>query len=274
MASFEYRGPIRLVVFDWAGTTVDHGCFAPVVPFVDAFAAEGIEISLATARGPMGLHKKDHVRTLGRLPEVSAKWQQQHGRAFEETDVERMYARLLEPEVTQTIAERSSLIDETLPAVEQLRSRGIKIGATTGYFREAAEPVAARAAEAGFQPDLSLCVDDVPAGRPAPWGIFRTMQELEVFPPAAVVKVGDTVPDIGEGRNAGAWSVGVTRTGNEVGLTATEFAELRGDRKRGLLATAEAKLREAGAHFVVESVADVPKLVQRIEHMLSGGQRP
>ncbi len=42
-----YRGPLQLVVFDWAGTTVDHGCFAPVVPFQELFRARGVDLTVA-----------------------------------------------------------------------------------------------------------------------------------------------------------------------------------------------------------------------------------
>ncbi len=62
---------IRLVIFDWAGTTIDHGSLAPLAPFLRAFAEKGVEISPDEARGPMGLHKKDHIRALLQLPAVA-----------------------------------------------------------------------------------------------------------------------------------------------------------------------------------------------------------
>ena len=33
---------IEAVIFDWAGTTVDYGCFAPLKGFIDAFASKGV----------------------------------------------------------------------------------------------------------------------------------------------------------------------------------------------------------------------------------------
>ena len=54
----------KLVIFDMAGTIIDHGCFAPISAFVRAFGSMGIEILVAEARGPMGLHKRDHIQTL------------------------------------------------------------------------------------------------------------------------------------------------------------------------------------------------------------------
>lgn len=274
MSDFEYRGPVKLVVFDWAGTTVDFGCFAPVAPFIQVFADSGIEVTLEQARGPMGMHKKDHVRVLGQLPEVAKQWQLIHDRDFVEEDVDTLYQRLLQPEVTRAIAEASELIPGMVEAAERLRKRGVKIGATTGYFREAANGVVERAAASGYAPDVSLCVDDVPSGRPAPWGMFAIMQQLDVYPPTAVVKVGDTVPDIGEGRNAGAWTVGITRTGNDVGLTEEHLASLSGDQRKQRIDAAAKKLLDAGAHWVLETAADIPELLPEIEKRIADGQRP
>jgi phosphonoacetaldehyde hydrolase len=68
-------GPrIRLVVFDWAGTTVDHGSRAPVAAFVRAFAGHGVEVTPDEARGPMGLHKRDHIRAMLQMPAVARRW--------------------------------------------------------------------------------------------------------------------------------------------------------------------------------------------------------
>src|SRR5439155_26853980 len=159
-------------------------------------------------------------------------------------------------------------------AVEELRRRGVTVGGTTGYFRAAAERVAAAAERRGYAPDIHLCPDDVPAGRPAPWMVFRIMEAAGVFPPAAVLKVGDTVPDVEEGRNAGAWSVGVTDTGSEVGCTAEEFAALPAGEREERVGAARRKLTAAGAHAVIPSAADVPILLDQLAERLRRGERP
>lgn len=274
MTNFDYRGPIKLVVFDWAGTTVDYGCFAPVRPFMDVFAAAGVEITTAEARGPMGMHKRDHVRALGTNPAIAARWQARHGRAFTEDDVERLYAQLLSPEVARGITAASRVIPGMADVAKQLRGRGIKIGGTTGYFRQAAEPVYEAAARDGYAPDANVCVDDVPAGRPAPWGIFKIMQALDVYPPAAVIKVGDTLPDVGEGRNAGVWTIGVTRTGSDLGMTEEQTAALPAAELRRRLDEIGARLRAAGAHVVLDSATQLVELLPEIESRMARGERP
>jgi phosphonoacetaldehyde hydrolase len=259
------RTPIRLVVFDWAGTTVDCGCFAPVVPFVEAFREFGVEISTGEAREPMGLGKRDHVRAIADMPRVAKRWREVHGRDVTDADVNRMYHEQFIPRQMACVPEYCGLVPGLLTCVERLRSRDIKIATSTGYFAEAAEIVYDRAATQGYRPDLNSCPSDVRAGRPAPWMIFRAMEQLDVYPPAAVVKVGDTAPDIEEGLNAGAWTVGVTHTSSDMGLAETDLAALSKEERVRRAGVVAERLRAAGAHFVMDSVADLPNLLAEIE---------
>jgi len=265
---------IRLVIFDWAGTTVDHGCFAPVAPFVDALAHFGVQITLAEAREPMGVAKRDHLRALFEMPRVGQLWRAAHGRAWTEADLDRVYEEQFMPRQLESVRTHCRLIVGLLDSVAWLRERGIKIGTTTGYFAEAAQITWREAAAQGYAPDHNVSPADVPAGRPAPWMIYRNMEALGVYPPAAVVKIGDTVPDIEEGLAAGVWSVGVTRTGSDVGMTVEEFAALAPAGQHERVVRARQKLVSAGAHLVIDSVAEVPDLVTRINGFLADGERP
>jgi phosphonoacetaldehyde hydrolase len=264
---------IRLVVLDWAGTSIDFGCLAPAGAFAVAFAARGVDVTPAEARGPMGLHKKDHLRAMFAAPAVAAKWRAATGADWSETDVAALYADVTPRQVAA--AERySDLIPGLVAAVAELRSRGVKVATTTGYFRAAADVVAAAAARQGFVPDFATCADDVPAGRPAPWMIFRAMEATGVYPPAAVAKVGDTRIDVEDGLNAGVWSVGVTESSSEVGLGAAEFAALPAGERAARVARAGATLRAAGAHAVIPTVAELPALVADLNRRLAAGGRP
>jgi len=221
----------------------------------------------------MGLHKRDHIRALLEMPAVARRFRAAIGRDSNEQDVERLYREFI-PLQLGVIADYSRLVPGLLGCVAALHERGISIGATTGYFREAAERVYAEARPQGYIPDCCLCAEDVPQGRPAPWMIFRIMEALRIYPPSVVVKVGDTVPDIEEGRNAGVWSVGVTPTSNEVGCLEEEFAALPPEVQRLKLAAAQRKLEAAGAHAVIRSLAEIPALILTLQARLNLGERP
>ena len=166
------------------------------------------------------------------------------------------------------------LIPGTLEAVAEIRARGYKIGSTTGYPRSVADIAARQAMEQGYEPDVMVCADEVPAGRPEPWMLLRAMEEMRVFPPGAVVKVGDTVADIAEGLNAGAWTVGITRTGNYVGLARAETIAMPAGQLAELVRGAAATLRRAGAHYLIGSIGELPPVLDEIEIRLALGERP
>lgn len=265
---------IRLVVFDWAGTTVDHGCFAPVLPFVEAFAAAGVALAPDEVRAPMGLHKLDHVRAILAMPSVAARFRAAHGRDAGEDDALRIYEKEFVPRQLAALRGAGRPVPGACEAVRWLRQRGIAVGSSTGYFRDALDAVAAEARAHGYAPDFAFCPSDVPAARPAPWMIQRNMEAAGVYPPAAVLKIGDTLPDVEEGRNAGVWSAAVARTGSLVGLTAESLAALPPSEQASRVASARETLLAGGAHFVVDSVADLPTLVPEIDARLARGERP
>jgi len=269
-----YRGPVKLVILDWAGTTLDYGCYAPAVVFVEVYKRRGVEITMEQARRPMGLKKLDHIRAISQQDEVAKLWKQVHGKECTEADVQDMFEKDFVPLQVACIADYSKLIPGTVEAVNELKSRGIKIGSTTGYFTEAMEINLREAKKQGYVPDVNACASDVPAGRPEPWMVMSNMQQARVFPPAAVVKVDDTKPGIAEGLNAGTWTIGVAKTGNEVGLNEKELAALPAEEVKRKVEQAAEGLAQAGAHYVVESIADVPAIITEIEQRLKTGDRP
>jgi phosphonoacetaldehyde hydrolase len=221
----------------------------------------------------MGVHKKDHIRELLQVPAISRRWLERHGSDATENDVDDLYRRFI-PLQMDVIDEFVGLVPGLLDCVEELKSKGIAIGATTGYFRSAADRVYQAAAAQGYRPDQCVCAEEVPAGRPAPWMIFRIMEALGVFPAAAVVKVGDTVPDIGEGLAAGAWSVGVLRSSSDVGCTEKEWDALPQMEQSQRLASCREKLLAAGAHAVVETLDEVPTVLNDLNARLKRGEKP
>lgn len=268
-----YAGPVRAVVFDWAGTTVDHGSRAPVAAFAEVFRRRGVELTAGQIRGPMGTAKRDHILMLTGLEAVREAWTFANGRPPSEEDVDEMFGEF-ELLLVETAASRTQLIPGTLETVAWCRERGIRVGSSSGYGRGIMGEILPIAREQGYKPDSLVCPEDVPAGRPYPWAMYRSAMDLDVYPMAAIVKVGDTVADIEEGLNAGSWTVGLARSGNELGLDEDEVEALDPKALTARLEPVYDRLRRAGAHCVVDTIADVPGVLDDISARLRGGERP
>ena len=260
----------KAVVFDWAGTMVDFGSFAPVGVFVELFAGFGVTVSADEARAPMGMAKRDHIAAMMAMPRIAEAWAERHGAPPGEVDLGRAYAAFL-PMSEQVAAKYATLVPGAKDAVDALRARGLAIGSTTGYTRSIMEHVLPVAAAQGYVPDNVVCSDDVSEGRPAPLGMYKCFAELGVYPPSVVVKVDDTAPGIGEGTAAGCLTVGVALSGNLVGLSPEELGALFADEVAGLRASASSQLRAAGADHVIDTVADLPALLDQLEQSAGSG---
>jgi phosphonoacetaldehyde hydrolase len=262
---------IQAAILDWAGTVVDHGSRAPMGAFVRAFAEFGVAISVADARGPMGMAKWDHIRAVGRIPSVAVAWRARHGRDFAEGDVDAIF-QVFEPMNIAAVRDHADIIPGTIAAIDALRGRGIRIAGTTGYTRPIMNVLEPLAAAAGYAPELTVCAGDLPAGRPTPLMMWYAMAKLGVWPAASAMKVDDTAPGIGEGKAAGTWTVGIALTGNATGLSAEELAALSQSDRTRLRDHAAAELRDAD--MVIDSVAGLPQAVAAIDARLAARQRP
>lgn len=264
---------LEMVVTDWAGTAVDFGSVAPIVALETAFATKGITVTRPLLRLFMGIAKKDHIREVLALPEVAEQWHSRFGTAHTEADVESIYADFT-PRMMDEIAASAILIPGVAAFAEAIRARNLRHGATTGYTRVMMERLMAGAAEQGYAPEISLCPEDVDGGRPHPWMCCKLAIDLRVTALSSAVKIGDTPSDIAEGLNAGMWTIGVTTTGNEVGLSQAEWLALNPVAQSALREVAAAKLLAAGAHYVVDAAADSLPILDAIDERLARGQRP
>jgi phosphonoacetaldehyde hydrolase len=252
---------------------MDYGCYAPAVVFVQVYERKGVPITMAEAREPMGAHKKVHIRMISKMDGVAERWEKVHGRRPTEEDVDAMFEDFV-PLQLACLADYADLIPGCLEAVADFRTRGLKIGSTTGYTGEMMELLLAEAKTRGYEPDASVCATDVPAGRPYPFMCLKNAIDLQVYPMEATVKVGDTLPDIDEGLNAGMWTIGLAKTGNEIGLSEAEIAALAPDVYEAKLARAYKRMHQTGAHYVVDGISDVPPLLDDINARLARGERP
>jgi phosphonoacetaldehyde hydrolase len=163
----------------------------------------------------------------------------------------------LSPLMREQAARAAQLIDGAVVVVEALRAEGIKVASSTGYTREMMLPVLQAAAAQGYTPDHVVCSGETPQGRPGPLMIYQACAELGVWPLSRVVKVDDTAAGVQEGRAAGCFTVGISASGNEVGLSRDALLGLPVADRVARIGHAETSLRAAGADLVIETVAQL-----------------
>lgn len=259
---------LEAVIFDWAGTTVDFGCFAPVQAFVEIFKEYGIEVTMKETREPMGMLKWDHIHTMLSMPRINQCWKELYGRDFTDADVNEMHDKFTEKlmGILDQFTEPKPYVVET---VQILREMGLKIGSTTGYTDEMMKVVTAGAKEKGYEPDYWISPNGVNnQGRPYPYMIFRNMEELKIKDVHHVVKVGDTISDIKEGVAAGVITVGILEGSSLMGLSEDEFYKLNEQEKTKLYDTLTKEYVDAGADYVIVSCKELPALLNNIEQII------
>jgi phosphonoacetaldehyde hydrolase len=268
-----YRGPIEAVILDWAGTTMDFGCMAPAVVFVEVFKRKRVPITMEEARAPMGAHKRVHIQKITELESVRRRWQEVHGRPPTDDDVGAMFAEFV-PLQLECLSTYSKLIPGTLEVVRELRARNIKIGSTTGYLTEMMAINLADGRKQGYEPESTVCASDVPAGRPYPYMCLQNVVNLRATTVEACIKVDDTVPGVEEGLAAGMWSIGLAISGNEVGLSLDEWQKLPRPQQESYRARAYRRMRQSGAHYVIDTIADLVPCVDDIQARVDRGEKP
>jgi phosphonoacetaldehyde hydrolase len=262
-----HAGRLKALVLDWAGTTVDFGSLAPARTMQKLFARAEIALTEQETRQHMGLPKKEHIRGILSIPRIREAWTALRGDVPGDADVDEMYAGFI-PMQFSCLEEYSTVIPGVAEAVESFRGRGLKIGSTTGYTRAMLDLLLKTSAQQGYTPDCSLTPEEAGAGRPHPFMMYESAVRLQVYPLAAIAKIGDTPADIHEGLNAGAWSIGVAGTGNSIGLSADEFYALPEAERESRLAAARAELQNAGAHYVIDTLADAHAVLDEIDAQL------
>lgn len=245
------------VIFDWAGTTVDYGCFAPVQAFLDSFHEYGIDPTMEEVRGPMGMLKIDHIRTMLQGERISGLWKEKYGRDWTEEDVHAVY-ELSEKKLLENLPNFADPKPYVIETVKELREMGMKIGSTTGYTDDMMAIVAPKAKELGYEPDCWFSPNAVGNhGRPYPYMIFKNMEALGLSDVRKVIKVGDTVSDIKEGKNAGMEAVGILEGSSVLGLSKEKFDALSEEEKKAQYERAEKIYKDAGADYVILDIRGI-----------------
>jgi|TARA_B110000196_G_scaffold107798_1_gene93353 phosphonoacetaldehyde hydrolase len=270
-----YKGKVQAVILDWSGTTADAYVVAPAVVFVEVFKRQKVEISMVEARGPMGLRKDLHIKALTEVDEIKERWKKIHGKYPEQSDVDRMFADFV-PLQLDCLRKYTTLLPGVAEVTQRLQKQGIKIGSTTGFVRSMVDILEEDSAKQGYKPDASVAGDEVTNGaRPSPHMVYKNLDMLNITPIQSVVKVDDTASGVGEAVNAGCWGIGVTRYSNYMDVdTPEDGKKLSEDEIKKRVAKTKDILEKAGAHYILESIADIEPVIEDINKRIARGERP
>ncbi|PJI90578.1 phosphonoacetaldehyde hydrolase [Sphingomonas koreensis] len=264
---------IVAVLFDWAGTMIDFGSRAPVMAMAQVFERAGAPADEAVIRRYMGMAKREHVVSILSEPAMATRWRAAKGADWQERDVDALMIEL-EPAMQASAGACRELIPGAATAASALRHKGVMVGSTTGYTRTMMAEIIPAAAEQGYSPDAIVCAGETAQGRPAPLMLWAAMAQLGAWPASGCVAVDDAPVGITAGRNAGLWTIGVAGSGNGVGMTHADFTALPLDARAARMAPVVDAFAEAGADFVIESVADLAAAIGAIEAALAKGELP
>jgi phosphonatase-like hydrolase len=214
---------IALVAFDLGGTTVHDRGEVPAA-FTAAVRDAGLSIDPADLHALRGSSKYDALRRL-------------LGPAAPPSRLDEVYGRFQGDLIARLAVSHPLSIAGVRESFTRLRGADIRVAVTSGFDRKIVD-VVMKAVDWADLIDVCVCSDDVPQGRPAPYMIFRAMEQTGVLDVRDVAVVGDTVRDMEAGWNAGV---------------AYRVAVLTGAHDRDTL-------RAAPHTHIVDSVADVPSI--------------
>lgn len=196
------------------------------------------------------------------MPRLHEQWTEKYGAEPDEKAVETIYGAF-EDSLMRSLEQYAAPKPDVVETVAKLREMGLKIGSTTGYTDKMMAVVTENAAKQGYAPDAWFSPDSVDGlGRPNPYMIFANMRKFQVPSVQAVVKVGDTVSDIREGRNAGVRSLGVLEGSSVMGMTQAAYEALSAEKKQAALDRARQMFLETGADDVLLNIEQLPAWMQ------------
>jgi phosphonoacetaldehyde hydrolase len=271
-----YTGKLKTLVGDWSGTFIDPYVVAPAVVFCEVFKKFKVPISMREARVPMGLRKDLHIKAILENPDVKDRWYKQYKRNPCSRDVDEMFKEFV-PLQVKVLPKYCEILPYTYEFANIVRNEfDMKIGITTGFTSPMVNVILNEVKKQGFVPDSSVAGDEVNNGaRPTPSMIWKNLDILGTMDIKSVLKIGDTVGDIGEGLNAGCWTCGLSKYSNYMDIDNSKHAcslsikelEEREEHTREILL-------KAGAHYVVKDLSDIPQIISHINWKLSCGYFP
>ena len=244
-----YTPRVRAVIGDWSGTFIDKYSDAPALAIQKAFQLYNMGIELQYVKEPMGMSKVDHIKYL--------LFKHGDSKYYEDKDTFEQFIELLldaYKKMQKTIiTSHCELLPDVLNTLHRLQKQDIKIGLTTGFPKVITDIIVADTQKQGLYLNAHVATDEVLKGRPYPDGIERNMELLNIKNKHEVVKIDDSETGIQEGINAGVWTIGLSKYSVTSDINPSISKQI---------------LLKAGADYVVDTVQDIPKVINEINFYL------
>ena len=259
---------IRSCIFDLGGTLVDRYSLTTILSLKNAFQKNGIILNNKLIFKDMGIKKQDHITIILNDEHISWSWRHIHGRHPDINDSHRLFEEYNSIQKVRC-TELMDIIPETKKTIDLLRDKGIQLGVTTGFNYHTMRLIKEKLDKNNIILDnyiSSTCLD-LPA-RPNPSMIIENMYRFDINDPKQVIKIDDTVVGIEEGKNAGCWTVGVSRWSINMKLPSIDDAYglsdfyLEDKKKK-----CRAQLVQSGADYVIDTLDELPYIINRINEM-------
>ena len=223
-----------------------------------------------------GLRKDLHIKALTEVPEIRERWREVHGAYPDQDSVDKMFVDFV-PMQIEVLPRYTGLLPGVVEMADKLQNEyGIKIGMSTGFIRPMVDVLLKYAKEQGFNPDCAVAGDEVVHGaRPRPFMVYRNLDLLDIHPIQSVVKVDDTTSGVGEGLEAGCWTVGIARYSNYMDMDTIEEADTLSEEEiQRRVAITRDMLWATGAHYVIDEPIELIGVIDDVNARLARGERP
>ena len=253
---------IRCCIFDLGGTLVDKYSLLPFISLSNSFRKYNIEVPDYVLAKDMGKKKLDHIQSI-----CNDSFIKENYNSINPLDIYKEFNKIQ----YETMTKHMDIIPETKKCIHYLDDKSIRTGITTGFNKEQMDIAVKLLQDNDIVIEnavSSSCISNM--SRPYPHMINKNMEQLRISHPKHVLKIDDTEVGIQEGINAGCYTVGVARwsinmevfTYAEKYLLSTSNKDAQG-RLEYKLDQSRKKLKDAGADFVIDTLDELPSIIDR-----------
>ena len=257
---------IRACIFDLGGTIVDRYSLTPFLSLKKVFKNYNISVTNNLIFKDMGKNKKDHLIDILSDQNITGQWSRNYNRVPNKKDVDYLMKDFYEIQTNYSTI-MIDILPETRECIDYLQFNYIQTGVTTGFNRENMDIIKDKLERNQIYLDSyvsSTCLDK--PSRPYPYMIQKNMENLNINDPKEVIKVDDTVVGIHEGLRANCWTVGVARWSTNMNIYSIEDAYGFSEWEiQDRLENSRNILKEAGADYVIDTLDELPRVIESIK---------